>query len=60
MLKTVTAFYLLSMVLVFAIAFWLAVNDVHPAAIFVQAMLAWPVAALLLLIRKKMGELGLR
>jgi uncharacterized membrane protein (GlpM family) len=60
MLRTVTAFYLISMVLVFLIAFWLALNDAHPTMIFTQAMMAWPVAALLLLIKKKAGELGLR
>ena len=59
MLRTVAAFYLLSMVLVFVIAFWLAMNNAHPTHIFVQAMMAWPLAALILLIRKKVIELRL-
>lgn len=59
MLRTVTVFYLLSMVLAFAIAFWLALQNAHPTHIFVQAMMAWPVAALVLLVRKKVNELRL-
>lgn len=57
MLRTVSAFYLLSIILAFAIAFWLAANEAHPSRIFVQTMMAWPMAALLMLARKKVGEI---
>lgn len=60
MLRTVTAFYAISMVLVFVIAIWLGFRNAQPSVIFNLALMAWPMAALLLLIRKKMGELGLR
>ena len=59
MLRTISAFYLTSMALAFAIALWLAVQDMHPSQILIAAMTAWPTAALLLLARKKVAALRL-
>lgn len=59
MLRTLTAFYMLSLFLAFAIAFYLAFRNVPPANILGLSMVAWPMAALLMLARKKALELGL-
>jgi hypothetical protein len=59
MLRTMTAFYLLSLILAFTIAFYLAVRNVPPAEILGLAMVAWPMAALVMLARKKAREVGL-
>ncbi|MFV2034386.1 MAG: hypothetical protein ACC631_04630 [Halocynthiibacter sp.] len=53
MLRTVSSFYLISMITAFAIALWLAFFDLNPAIIMTLAMMAWPMAALLLLAKKK-------
>lgn len=48
------------MALAFAIALWLGVQGMHPSQILVAAMTAWPTTALLLLARKKVGEMVMR
>jgi hypothetical protein len=57
MLRTVSSFYLASMLLAFDAALWLGANDVHPSLIFVYAMMAWPVTALMMLVKKKLAAI---
>lgn len=53
MLRTISSFYLISLTLAFVISLWLAFSGLHPAAILTMAMIAWPVAALVLLAKTK-------
>lgn len=57
MLRTVSSFYLVSMLLAFDAALWLGLHGVHPSQILIYAMMAWPVSALMLLVKKKLAEI---